>query len=256
MSNRFIKKKMYRILANQLLNFYWVNSIVNNGKRKYFDKIFLPNLLNSLNSEFEISKYFDLKYAFEQSSVKGLINTIFDPNEEFFSVLDLSVSINIAVNGYCNNEYVYNDKIIDSANYICENLKRRLYDDKVLKTYLADINKDLNNFSYEVSRSEIESVLTNKSSIFKTYFRKYHNPNYSTGIRIYHQAEGKNWIDWNDENSIQISHNTIEFREGFFLIGFDYQLSTGEYLRIATLKDGVEYFNPSKYSRDNVIWAM
>jgi hypothetical protein len=238
------------------LKTHWINSRVNNGKKLYFNKIFLPNFLNYMNEHFGVSKYYDLNYAFAQSPVKGLINSIFDPTAEFFNALDLSVAINIAVNGFCNEKYVCNHRIIDSANFICETLKKNLYEDNILKEYLAEMDKKLQDFKYIVERSKIESVLSNKRMIFETYFQKYHNSNYSTGIIIYHQAEGKSWLEWDKENTITINHDTIKFREGFFLTGFDYKLISGNLLRIASVEDGYEYFNPKEFVwGENVVWA-
>lgn len=47
-------------------------------------------------------------------------------------------------------------------------------------------------------------------------------------------------------NSITINHNCIQFNQGFFLVGFDYKLSTGERINKACQKGDYEYFNPKE----------
>lgn len=247
---------MVKEIRKQLLKTFWINSRINNRKKLYFNSLFLPDFLKSINKQFDISEHFDLNYAFSRSPVKGLINSLFNPNVEFFNALDLSVSINIAINGFCNEKYANNKRIVDGANFICETLKRKLYDDKILKEYLKEMDKNLADFHFNVERVEIEKVLAKKKNIFHTYFKKYHNPNYSTGIIIYHQAETESWINWNKENTITINHDNVEFREGFFLGGFNYKLVNGERLRIASQLNGIEYFNPKEYLwGKNVVWA-
>lgn len=238
------------------LKSYWINKHINSGKRLYFSEIFLPKFVNSINNHFIISEHFDLKNSFSQTPVSGLFKSIFDPNQNFFTSLDLAVAINISVNGYCNPKYVYNDAICNSANFICEELKSRIYDDKILKEYLSEMDKKLTDFEFRVDKHVIKDTLSNKLEIFRTYYSKFENKDYTTSITVYHQSASNTWIDWNDENSITINHSLIKFNEGFFLIGFDYRLSTGEHLNIAASIDGYEYFNPENYDwNKNVLWA-
>lgn len=235
---------------------YLINERINFVKKKYYQKIFLPNFIKSISLKFSISEHFDLNYAFNQTPVKGLFNSIFDTNIPYFNSLDLSVAINIAINGYCNQEYVHNESISDCANFLCEEFKRNIYNDKIISEYLKEINKDISEFNFKIEKHLISAVLSNKIEIFKTYFKRHENDNYNSSITIFHQSENSNWIDWKEENSITIYHNTKKFNEGFFLLGFDYVLSSGENLRIATSKDGWEYFNPTDYDwRKNVLWS-
>ncbi len=248
---------MIKLLRNNILKTYWINSKINNGKKLYFNHIFYPSFLKSINNHFIISEHYELKDTFLNSPVKGLINSVFNPNRDFFSSLDLSVAINISINGFCNEKYVNNDTIINSANYICESLKKQMYEDKIIRELLKDLDKDLQNFNFYTEREKIENILNNKDKIFKTYFGRFNNENYSTGVKIYHQANNESWLNWKDKNSISINHNCIEFDSGFFLCGFDYELLSGESLKIASSEKGKEFFNPPKYEwGKNVIWAQ
>ncbi|UII26208.1 hypothetical protein LVD15_23370 [Fulvivirga maritima] len=247
---------MIKQLQNFALKTYWINKHINHGKRKYFNELFLPDFIETISSKFSIADDFDLDYAFSQSPVKGLISSMFDPNQHYFNSLDLSVAINIAINGYCNPQYTSNENIIDSANFICEELKKRIYDDKILTEYLKEIHKELSQFDYYVEGQEIQNVLSDKLLIFRTYFSRFENSGCTHAITIYHQSKDNTWIDWSSENTITIKHHCKGFNEGFFLFGFDYQLSTGERLRIASREDGAEYFNPEKSEwAKNTIWA-
>jgi len=167
MKNIIIKKILETALKTP-----WINSKVDRVRRFYWNKIFFPKFMTSINEHFAISEYFDLNYSVSQSPVKGLMNSIFDPTVPFFDTKDLAVAINISINGFCNEEYIDNDKIIDSANFICESLKKDIYKDNIIKEYLSKVDKDIQNFKYIVERSEIETILSNKALIFQTYFQK------------------------------------------------------------------------------------
>ena len=106
-------------------------------------------------------------------------------------------------------------------------------------------------------REKIKNILNDKIKIFQTYFGRFKNKNYSTGVKVFHQANNESWINWKDENSIDINHSCIEFDSGFFLCGFDYKRFSGESLKIASSEKGKEFFNPQKYKwGENVIWAQ
>ncbi|BDD01446.1 hypothetical protein [Persicobacter psychrovividus] len=248
---------MIKILIDTILKTYWINSKINNGKKLYFNNVFFPSFLESVNNHFIISEHYELRDAFSKSPVKGLMNSIFNPNKFFFNALDLSVAINISINGYCNEKYVNNDEIVNSANYICELLKKQMYQDKIIRELLKELDKDLKNFDFYIEREKIKKTLNDKIEIFKTYFGRFDDKNYSSGVKVYYQANNESWINWKDENSIDINHNCVEFESGFFLCGFNYKLFSGESLKIATSENGKEFFNPQKYKwGDNVIWAQ
>jgi hypothetical protein len=247
---------MIKAIENTLLKTFWINSKINNGKKLYFKNVFFPAFLESVNNHFTISEHYELRDAFLNSPITGLVDSIFNPNKEFFNALDLSVAINISINGFCNEKDVNNDAIANSANYICEFLKKQMYEDKIIRELLKDLDKDLKNFNFQINRDKIENTLSNKREIFQTYFSRFKNNNYSTGVKVYFQANNEGWINWNDENSIDINHNCIEFEPGFFLCGFGYKLFSGEYLKIASRERGKEFFNPKNYKwGENVIWA-
>jgi hypothetical protein len=250
---------MIEALKNFALKTYWVNSRINDGKKMYFSKIFFPSLINDIYEHFDISEFYDLRDAVNKPPVIGVLNTIFDPEKHFFDSLDLSVAINVAVNGFCNEKYVDNAQIIDSANYICVILKIRLFEDRIVKELLREYGKNINDFNYKKNRNEIEDVLNDKFKIFHHYFQRFNNENYSSEMIIYHQNEGESWVNWSEENSIKIKHNLIKFEQGFFLTGFEYKKNDftkpyEEWLRVAITKQGYEYFNPKDYKDDNVIW--
>ena len=123
---------MIKALRDTILKTYWINSKINNGKKIYFNNVFFPSFLESVNNHFIISEHYELRDAFLNSPVKGLINSIFNPNKDFFNALDLSVAINVSINGFCNEKYVNNNVIVNSANYICELLKKQMYEDKII----------------------------------------------------------------------------------------------------------------------------
>ena len=115
------------------------------------------------------------------------------------------------------------------------------------------MNKSIQDIENENCREKLLNILVNKRSLFIHYFNGFNDIRYYFSIRVWHQANEKNWIDNNVENSLIININPLRIREGFFIIGFDYtRLSDGETLKVACNENGYEYFN--QYSR-NVIWA-
>jgi hypothetical protein len=244
-------------LQNSALKLYNVNSKLNDGRRLYFNAFLFSRFIEEVSLHFKVSSHFDLNHAFSRSTVRGLINSLFDANESYFNALDLSVAINIGLNGFCNEKDTDNGRIADSANYICEGLRDRLYNDRFLKEYLDNIDKGVDNFHYQVDKNHIKSTLENKELIFRTYFDKFNKSEYSTSIRIFHQETNNTWLNWKCENSLLINHHLVRFRLGFFLPGFDYQIENGARLRVAIAKKDYEYFNPSsfKFGKD-VIWAQ
>lgn len=246
-----IKKIQHTALRN-----YWINKKLDSGRKIYFSEIFLPEFITSINKQLKISRHFDLEFAFNQSPVKGLISSIFDPKEGFFNSLDLAVALNIALNGTCNPKYKKNGSIANYVNFICEEFKNAVGKDKILNEHLKDLKRKIADFDYQKDVELLQTILSSRVKIFNTYFKKFQDNKYNRGITIYQQSSSDAWVDWNPENSMSINHNLIKFRHGFFLKGFDYQLTTGEELKVAAMIGDYEYFNPSKFDRQKeLIWA-
>ena len=197
-----------------------------------------------------------MAYAFSQTPVKGLISSIFDKNEGFFHSLDLAVALNIALNGNCNPNYKKNSSIANYSNFICEEFKVKISRDKILSEHLIELKRKINDFDYQKDVEVLQKVLSDKVKIFNTYFKKFQNNKYNRGVTIFQQSSSNAWIDWNPEDSVTINHDLIKFRQGFFLKGFDYQLTTGEELKVAAKIGDYEYFNPTKFDKQKeVIWS-
>lgn len=239
-----------------LLKSHFVNSRISKTKIQYFKSVILPQLIEDVNSKFNISYYWDLKHAFSKSPLQGIFNSLFDPNQKYFNSTDLAVAINISINGFCNERYVNNKSVASSADFLCEKLQYILSDDLHLFELLRGRNKDLKHFDFHVNSEETLKVLSDQQLLFNTYFERFNNSGQPFQIRIYHQSPYNNWLECDSSNSLTINHNLVEFQEGFFLTDFDYQLGTGEWLNIASSVNSVEYFNPDEFDwYNNVIWA-
>jgi len=245
-----IKKIQHTALKN-----FWINKRLNSGRKLYFKEIFVPEFVDSINKQLKLFRHFDFGYAFDQTPVFGLFSSVFHKEESFFNSLDLAVALNIALNDGCNPEFKKNTTIANYVNFICEEFKNQVGRDKILNEHLKELDKKIADFNYLIDVEQLISVLSNKTRIFKTYFKKFEDKNAKRRINIFQQSSSNAWVDWNPANSISIQHDLIKFRQGFFLKGFDYQTDTGEGLNVAANIGDYEYFNPTKYDRQKeVIW--
>ncbi|MEL7003533.1 MAG: hypothetical protein AAFN93_12490 [Bacteroidota bacterium] len=167
----------------------------------------------------------------------------------------MAVALNIALNDGCNPQFKKNTSIANYVNFICEEFKNQISRDKILSEHLKELNKEMKDFNYLVDVEQLIGVLSNKTRMFKTYFKKFEDKTSKRRINIFQQSSSQAWVDWNPANSVSIQHNLLKFRRGFFLKGFDYQLDSGEELSLAANIGDYEYFNPSKYDRQKeIIW--
>lgn len=176
---------------------------------------------------------------------RGMINSLFKPDDYYFSTMDVAVAIIIATGHYCDNEFnKISNEIIDFSYHICGELKESIIQSKIMRDGLADYDKDISLINTNSTRTEIECLFKNKKELFQHYFSTFNDSYFNHSIQVWHQGNKNTWIDWGEENSIRININPYKIREGFFLRGFDYyDIANSERLHIASNKDGYEYFN-------------
>ena len=245
-----------RKLVDLVLEFSPVEYIIEERFSSCIYKYHIIKIIDNLEDRFKIANYCSLSKIYEAPSFKGLISNFFDPNNLHLSPKDVAVCVNISISGYCNEKDTYNDVIIDFSYSFLEKLKKRIIRDKRLNNLLSSIGKDITYLQLDYDRDEIETTLSSKKGIFSHYFKSFEDKNFSHQITIWHQADGKSWLEWKSEDSITLNLDPSSIREGFFLIGFDYSQGE-ESLAYATRIKEYEYFSGVSGSikdADRVIW--
>jgi len=220
----------------------------------YFWKFHIIPIVKIANSKFIITDYCDLSHVFTTPSVCGLINHFLRTNKYYLNAKDIAVAIIMSVSAYCNKSRTDYNRIIDFSYYFLTEIKIRVQEDKLLQDLLSARGKDIKIWETEYDRLEIEEIVnSSRKKLFESYFRSFEHKNFSTKVKIWHPGETTNWIDWKPENSIEIGLNTsFAIREGFFLLGFDYDINNRG-LSSASNYKGYEYINESP-GRERPIW--
>jgi hypothetical protein len=211
-------------------------------------------IMEKANSYFRISPSFDLIYVFNQPSFRGLINTLFEPNNFYFSCTDIAIAVNITIHGYCNKDYVDNESIVDFAYHFSDEVKERVRLDPLLSKELTVIGKDVKLIIDDTDRNEVNQAFSSKKTMFRHYFKTFEAPGFDKKVIVWHQNEDQCWIVWDTEDSIAVSVNPQKIREGFFLMGFDYSSDTYGSLDVATNDGRYEYFNDVREGVE-IAWA-
>lgn len=227
-------------------------------KRKISENIYQKKIIKTLKkiNNKKIRGWYSPCNLINEREFRGVISSLFQPDDYYFSAMDIAVAINISTGHYCDNEFnKFSHEIIDIAYHISNEIKESIIKSKIMMDDLADYGKDIILMDINSERKAIESLFKNKKNLFQHYFSTFNNSNYNHSIQIWHQSNDNTWIDWDKNNSISININPYKIREGFFLVGFDYlDITNDERLHVASHKDGYEYFNEN-LGNSSLIWV-
>jgi hypothetical protein len=204
----------------------------------------IEKILSDVNEE-KLLGWYKPSRLMNSREFRGMINSIIQPGEYYYSAMDVAVAINIATFHFSENSLNKNShEIIDMSYHITTEIKEAIMKNKIIRDNLKEYGKDIGLIDTESERTEIEHLFIDKKTLFKHYFSTFNDLRYEHTIRIWHQSNSNTWIDWSEENSIDIKINPYKIREGFFLIGFDYRdITKNERLSYASNKNGYEFFN-------------
>lgn len=238
-----------------LHNIYPIKKYLRKIIVEYFFNYHINEILAHASSHFSISENRNANELRYEPAFRGLINDIFKNNDIYPSPKELAIAINVSIEAYCDQKLSHHNAIIDLAYHIANEIKVRILSDEVLKIIFHDLGKDVDKILINEKRSDIDRCFQNKKQLFENYFNSFNDTRFNYGIKIWHQGEDTEWIEWNESESITVHLDPTKVREGFYLIGFDYSIAaTGENLNIATRVDGYEYFNRLEQN-STVIWA-
>lgn len=193
----------------------------------------------------------------ESREFRGMINSLLQPGNYHYSAMDIAVAINISTFHFSKSEMNKDSHdIIDMAYHIVSELKEVAIKNKIIRDGLNEYGKNVNLIETNSERSKIEKLFMNKKELFKYYFSTFNDSRYHNTIKVWHQGNDNTWIDWSEDNSVNVNINPHKIREGFFLIGFDYSnITCNERLRVASNKNGYEFFNKF-IDRKSCIWMQ
>lgn len=243
----------YLNLLKLLTYAYPVRKFYHQIIRSRFYNYHVLEIIKKTNSKYKICSYFDLIYVFKQPPFRGLINTLFQPNNFYFSPKDIAIAINISISGFCNQKTTNNEDIIDFSYHIASEIKERVKLDNILNAELEKLKKDIDLIKDDFSRSEINKILSNKNKMFEDYFKTFEDERFDDEITIWHQNQENSFLEWQRDDSITIKINFNKIREGFFLKGFDYSSKKYGSLWVATNIKGYEYFN-GEQDKAEIVW--
>ncbi|EJG1067267.1 hypothetical protein C4G47_RS23505 [Vibrio parahaemolyticus O1] len=210
-------------------------------------------LVNAGNSRVYVND-FRLESLVYRRAFRGIIFSYFKANNFIPTAKDLAIAISISTESYKSESRTNVENIIDLSYHLTNRIKEAITFDLTLKTIFEELGLSLAELNNDVERKDIVEVFQSKKLLFSHYFKSFHNPHFSYGIKIWHENECDNWVSWNETESLTINLDPLAIREGFFLQGFDYsEIDSGDSLHVATTKGGYEYFNTLK--SDNIVWA-
>ncbi len=184
----------------------------------------------------------------------GLIDYFLQPNNYILGAKDIAVAINMGVFGHSNSSFLI-DNVIDISLYLNRKIRERFILDDNLKYIFKELGKNIesNNLN-DSNRVEIERILKDKKLTFQNYFNLFNTESYTEKITIFYPGYGKSWIEWNEDESLEVSIFEYDIPKGFFLIGFDYKSSDKGWLRKAVRTKEKEFFNPLKNYNSEIVW--
>ncbi len=234
-------------------NLYPVRQYIHRRAVDYFLSYHVADILSNASRNYSISNDVSIERLIYKPAFRGTMSGLFRANDFYPSPKDICVSISIALDLYCSK--YDKDILIDLSLHISRSVRERLAADQMLKSILKDLGKEVKEICFTHDREEIQDCLSCKKELFVSYFETFSDPSFNHSIRIWHDSEDDDWIEWKEEDSIDINIDPLGIREGFFLVGFDYTMTkTGDCLNFATRSKGLEYFNDMSRSK-NVIWA-
>ena len=225
----------------------------NKKMRNDFYNPLVRKIIKQANSKYQVSSIFDLMYVFNDTPLKGLVNTLFEPDNFDFTCKNIAIAVHISVRGYVFKSQTNNEAVIDFAYYFCNEIEKTIKSNRLLSEELLSINKKIELMTECIDRDEIAEIFSSKKKIFEHYFQTFEASLFNDEITIFHQAENKEWIEWNEEDSITIRVNLQKIRRGFFLPGFDYSSKTHRGLSVVTTDGCYEYFN-GEMKGDHTVW--
>lgn len=235
--------------------FYWIKKEIIFHSKWYIMKYHILPIITEIEKE----KIFDgnfltLKDAIMSDSFKnGILDYFLKPNDYMINTKDIAIALNMGIFGH-SRKTLKKDTLIDASFYLTKKLKERFILDENLKYIISELGKDINKLSYKTNRDIIEKSFKDKKIIFKEYFDIYKSIEYTEKVTIFYPGYGKNWIDWKEDNTLQVSIYKHDTPKGFFLAGFDYKSDKNGWLRTAIRTKEKEYFNPSEKIEGELVW--
>ncbi|PMG49157.1 hypothetical protein BCU90_00605 [Vibrio lentus] len=241
-------------IVSSMYGFYPIRKYALKRIENYFLNYHVKTVLEEASAIFEISDYQKASDLSKKSPFRGVMSEFVRVGDFCPNPKDIAVAINVSMYAFCNEKTTNIDSIIDLAFHISNEIKTRLLSDPLLKSVLNDIDKDIGQIQTQGSRKEIEELFTNKKELFLSYYSTFNKPEFGYSIKVWHQIQGNDYIDWNEEAALTVNLNPMRIREGFFLSGFDYFCNQRQTrLQYATKLGGYEYFDSE--DGGSLIWA-
>ena len=247
-------KQIFTILGF-LNKFYWIKKRTVFLYKKYLFKYHILPIIMELNDEkvYE-NNVLTLKDAILSEPFKnGIIDYFLRPNDYILNTKDVAVCLNMALSGH-SSELFIKSSTIDASIYLTKKIKERFISDNILKSLLTQLGKATTSIDTIIERMEIEKIFDDKKLLFANYFNIYHSKNYSEIIKIYYPGYGKNWVEWNENESLEIRVYKHDIPRGFFLVGFDYKSNKLNWLNTAIQTNKNEYFNSTNEMTGKIVW--
>lgn len=238
-------------LLNLLREFDWINRFVKSTIERFFWKRILRDLAQ-LNHEYQIYTDDSLLMRANRDPFKGMIQSIFHRDRAPITNLDLAVALYITLNGHCQPNF-NRTALIDLSAKLMKIIIQRLEKNLVYRYEIRNARKT-GKFSYQTDRLTVSNILSSNTSLFTHYFGSFNEQSFHSYVTVWYPGQGQSWIDWKPANSIRVHLDPENAPKGFYLIGFDYSNHEGHFLKKATRKNSLEYFN--KHIEGEVIWRQ
>lgn len=197
---------------------------------------------------------FTLNDAIESKAFKhGLIDHFLSPNRFIPNAEDIAVTLNIGVSGH-SSECFNTDDVIEIAFLLDEKLKEKAKLDAAFSYIMKLLHKDYNNVE-KSTLEDVEKLMNDKVKVFEHYFGIFESDNFRVLLNVYYPGYGKTWVDYLEEESLQVRVSKYDLPRGLFLTEFAYKSKKDGWLRRAVRTKGEVLFNPTFETKGELLWA-
>lgn len=237
--------------------------LVEKGKNKYLMAKFSEHIKDAVKQKVEDEgrdKLFFINQAIASDAFNGLIERVLNTNELALNSLEVSTALSLGLINHLSGLFSHSE-IVDVSFRIIDELSKITRASAKLKLMTASVGRSIDTLvDTNRNREEIEFILTNKKLLVDKYFSSFQT-DYNDVVTVYYAGSGKTWIDYEPENSLQVSVDISNIPKGFFLLGFDYKSKDGwlkeaSRIRINNEAASRERFNYKGEQKGKAIWRL
>lgn len=211
-----------------------VDKVFESVGSEFTEKINIQKELKAWANSFEkVAEYSDLislGFGKELSSHRTMMRyfyATYDPTVSMPCIDDFILAIGMEFLDY--QLKISPEVIIGYGNAVMKNWVMELYNNKFLRKKTEENDRDIQKMISIKDVNCLKNILSESNNIRVNFFKSFEHSDGFKTIRVWLPRPNENWIRWDKEYSVDIKVNPmIGMDLGFFRIGYDYSLISGE----------------------------